>query len=302
MLFRSAVDAINVVDGGGDVARTMMRSSEDDACAMECGNAGGARDGTTASRDASPSAEARDARGKDVDGEDGKCGTNGPQLEVPAHFQCPITMELMQDPVMIATGHTYDRPAIQRWLDQGHRTCPVTGARLRHFEFIPNMAIRTAIQTWAPPEIATLRPLAPLHDKAVVDIHRQNSDFAGLPMAEVGLSNAVASNGGEANEEGGSDQHSVYTIAEGHDEIVWGVDTTATTLFSASADKTIRAWDIASRRCVQVLEEHTRPVLCLAVCVKHDKLFSGSYDCTVRVRSEERRVGKECRSRWSPYH
>ena len=22
----------------------------------------------------------------------------------------------------------------------------------------------------------------------------------------------------------------------------------------------------------------------------------------VRVRSEERRVGKECRSRWSPYH
>ncbi len=72
---------------------------------------------------------------------------------------------------------------------------------MRHFEFIPNMAIRTAIQTWAPPEIATLRPLAPLHDKAVVDIHRQNSDFAGLPMAEVGLSNAVASNGGEANEE-----------------------------------------------------------------------------------------------------
>src|SRR3712207_8386680 len=24
--------------------------------------------------------------------------------------------------------------------------------------------------------------------------------------------------------------------------------------------------------------------------------------CTLTVRSEERRVGKECRSRWSPYH
>src|SRR2546430_8849559 len=24
--------------------------------------------------------------------------------------------------------------------------------------------------------------------------------------------------------------------------------------------------------------------------------------CVFRVRSEERRVGKECRSRWSPYH
>ena len=25
-------------------------------------------------------------------------------------------------------------------------------------------------------------------------------------------------------------------------------------------------------------------------------------DVTIHVRSEERRVGKECRSRWSPYH
>ena len=26
------------------------------------------------------------------------------------------------------------------------------------------------------------------------------------------------------------------------------------------------------------------------------------FGATVLVRSEERRVGKECRSRWSPYH
>ena len=37
-------------------------------------------------------------------------------------------------------------------------------------------------------------------------------------------------------------------------------------------------------------------------------IFPNSYDNTVpelvteRARSEERRVGKECRSRWSPYH
>ena len=28
----------------------------------------------------------------------------------------------------------------------------------------------------------------------------------------------------------------------------------------------------------------------------------GEYDKYILVRSEERRVGKECRSRWSPYH
>ena len=26
------------------------------------------------------------------------------------------------------------------------------------------------------------------------------------------------------------------------------------------------------------------------------------FSCKLSVRSEERRVGKECRSRWSPYH
>ena len=28
----------------------------------------------------------------------------------------------------------------------------------------------------------------------------------------------------------------------------------------------------------------------------------GSTDNSLQIRSEERRVGKECRSRWSPYH
>ena len=38
--------------------------------------------------------------------------------------------------------------------------------------------------------------------------------------------------------------------------------------------------------------------------VKHQKVFPALYIDLVRVaeRSEERRVGKECRSRWSPYH
>jgi F-box/WD-40 domain protein 7 len=40
---------------------------------------------------------------------------------------------------------------------------------------------------------------------------------------------------------------------QGHDEIVWAVEIHAQRLFSASADKTIRVWDIASKRCEQVI-------------------------------------------------
>jgi len=39
----------------------------------------------------------------------------------------------------------------------------------------------------------------------------------------------------------------------------------------------------------------------LSVDIKTVPTAKGSYQ-TADVRSEERRVGKECRSRWSPYH
>jgi len=34
----------------------------------------------------------------------------------------------------------------------------------------------------------------------------------------------------------------------------------------------------------------------------HNELLGGHGSDTIYARSEERRVGKECRSRWSPYH
>ena len=34
----------------------------------------------------------------------------------PNEFLCPITCELMEEPVTIADGHSYERVAIERWL------------------------------------------------------------------------------------------------------------------------------------------------------------------------------------------
>lgn len=47
------------------------------------------------------------------------------------------------------------------------------------------------------------------------------------------------------------DGHTLWG-AQGHDEIVWAVEIHNQQLFSASADKTIRVWDIASKRCERV--------------------------------------------------
>ena len=47
----------------------------------------------------------------------------------PASFLCPVSQELMRDPVVCADGHSYERRHIVHWLED-HSTSPVSGAKL----------------------------------------------------------------------------------------------------------------------------------------------------------------------------
>ena len=50
-------------------------------------------------------------------------------------------------------------------------------------------------------------------------------------------------------------------------------------------------------------EELFYPEKCIGCGKCREGCFAGArVPCGRRIRSEERRVGKECRSRWSPYH
>ncbi|CAA0818289.1 U-box domain-containing protein 19 [Striga hermonthica] len=63
-------------------------------------------------------------------------------------FTCPISLEIMGDPVTIQTGHTYDRKSITKWFESGNRTCPKTGERLVSLELVPNLALKRLITQW----------------------------------------------------------------------------------------------------------------------------------------------------------
>ncbi|KAK2971411.1 hypothetical protein RJ640_025361 [Escallonia rubra] len=67
---------------------------------------------------------------------------------LPEEFRCPISKELMRDPVIVATGQTYDRPFIQNWLKSGKRICPRTQQVLSHTILTPNHLIREMISQW----------------------------------------------------------------------------------------------------------------------------------------------------------
>ncbi|XP_010259497.1 PREDICTED: U-box domain-containing protein 11-like [Nelumbo nucifera] len=69
-------------------------------------------------------------------------------VTIPDDFRCPISLELMRDPVIVATGQTYERSYIQRWIDSGHKTCPKTQQNLQNLTLTPNYVLRSLIAQW----------------------------------------------------------------------------------------------------------------------------------------------------------
>lgn len=73
------------------------------------------------------------------------------EVETPQFFLCPISLQIMKDPVTTVTGITYDRESIERWLLKAKDcTCPITKQPLpRNSEFLtPNHTLRRLIQAW----------------------------------------------------------------------------------------------------------------------------------------------------------
>ncbi|OAY73942.1 E3 ubiquitin-protein ligase PUB23-like [Ananas comosus] len=69
--------------------------------------------------------------------------------EAPLLFRCPISMDLMADPVTIATGVSYERKNIEKWLLTYKRsTCPATMQHLDTLDLTPNHTLKRLISTW----------------------------------------------------------------------------------------------------------------------------------------------------------
>ena len=69
-------------------------------------------------------------------------------LIIPHEFLCPITLEIMTDPVIIASGQTYERESIEKWFKSNHKTCPKTRQPLEHLQLAPNCALKNLIAEW----------------------------------------------------------------------------------------------------------------------------------------------------------
>ena len=66
-------------------------------------------------------------------------------INIPNTCYCPITLQLMTDPVMGPDRQTYERVAIERWLDI-HSKSPITKQPMAKSQLVPNIALRDVIE------------------------------------------------------------------------------------------------------------------------------------------------------------
>ncbi|KAI7739781.1 hypothetical protein M8C21_033866 [Ambrosia artemisiifolia] len=69
-------------------------------------------------------------------------------VPIPPDFCCPLSLELMTDPVIVASGQTYEREYIRDWIDLGLTVCPKTMQSLVHTNLIPNYTVKALIASW----------------------------------------------------------------------------------------------------------------------------------------------------------
>lgn len=68
-------------------------------------------------------------------------------------FVCPLTKQVMRDPVTLENGQTFDREAIERWFkecrERGRKLiCPLTQKELKSADLNPSIALRNTIEEW----------------------------------------------------------------------------------------------------------------------------------------------------------
>lgn len=97
-----------------------------------------------------------ECRGVMADIQDGHYDSSTDSLRVePIYesFLCPLTKQIMRDPVTLESGATFEREAILKWFKESDSSgrslvCPVTRKELSSTELNPSIALRNTIDEW----------------------------------------------------------------------------------------------------------------------------------------------------------
>lgn len=110
-----------------------------------------------------------------------------PSSEPPQSFLCPITCEIMVDPVMDADGNTYERWAITRWLEKSQQS-PITRMPIASRMLVPNRALKAIIDDWRKKNNVPVPSSRPRASTASVSLSNSGTSTGRPPRVHSGRS------------------------------------------------------------------------------------------------------------------
>ncbi|CAN6248176.1 unnamed protein product [Urochloa humidicola] len=97
-------------------------------------------------------------------------------IPVPPQFLCPISSRIMSDPVIVASGQTYDRRSIEEWFSAGNQLCPQTQQDLLDTTLIPNHLVRSMILQWCTENRFNLPPVENQEENNITNSDQKTFD------------------------------------------------------------------------------------------------------------------------------
>lgn len=134
---------------------------------------------------------------------------------LPEQFKCPLSLTVMYDPVIISSGHTFERMQIQKLFDEGKDSCPISKRKLDGFTLEPNVALKIQISKWCARNGLHVQDPATKHPNASNSIDFSVSiasfgsslynipDLSGLSITDLNLSCSIDSSSYSKMSKGG---------------------------------------------------------------------------------------------------
>ena len=123
-------------------------------------------------------------------------GRDVSDMDVPDDYRCPITYQIMEDPVVALDGHSYERKAIEEWFNRCTRS-PMTNQVLVATTVMPNHTLKKLISTFvetyailqrekhdANAEMRRLKLKVDQYEEEIRDRHRKYADGKLVPLRD----------------------------------------------------------------------------------------------------------------------
>ncbi len=117
-------------------------------------------------------------------------------MDIPDDYRCPITYQIMEDPVVALDGHSYERKAIEEWFNRCTRS-PMTNQVLVATTVMPNHTLKKLISTFvetyailqrekhdANAEMRRLKLKVDQYEEEIRDRHRKHADGKLVPLRD----------------------------------------------------------------------------------------------------------------------